>query len=85
MDADDARDDATRPGVVSVEGAVVEVLPHAMYRVAVDGGRQVLAHAPGGPHRNFVRLLVGDRVIVELAPADRTRGRIVRRSGSGKA
>jgi len=79
MDADDARDGATRPGVVSVEGAVVEALPHAMYRVEVDGGRQVLAHAPGGPHRNFVRLLVGDRVLVELSPVDRTRGRIVRR------
>jgi len=80
MDADDARNGgATRPGVVSVEGAVVEVLPKAMYRVAAEGGHHVLAHAPGDPHRNFVRLLVGDRVLVELSPVDRTRGRIVRR------
>ena len=56
-----------------------------MYRVTVEGNRSVLAHAPGGPHRNFVRLLVGDRVVVELSPVDRTRGRIVRRSQGGKA
>ena len=85
MDADDARDGTRRRGVVSIEGAVAEVLPHAMYRVTVEGNRSVLAHAPGGPHRNFVRLLVGDRVVVELSPVDRTRGRIVRRSQGGKA
>jgi translation initiation factor IF-1 len=71
-------------GTVTVEGVVTEVLPRGMYRVAVGERHHVLAHAPGGPHRNFVRILVGDRVAVELASVDRTRGRIVRRNQSGK-
>jgi translation initiation factor IF-1 len=62
---------------VSVEGVVREALPYAQYRVEIDGQRQVVAHAPGGAGRNFVRLLIGDRVRLELAPKDLTRGRIV--------
>lgn len=68
---------------VEVEGTVLAVLPQALYRVAIDGGagagHEVRAHAASGPRVNFLRLLVGDRVAVELAPADRSRGRIVRR------
>ena len=66
-----------------MEGVVSEALPHAMYRVAIGGGRHVLAHAAQGAHRNFVRILVGDRVTLELSPVDRTRGRIVRRHDGG--
>ena len=62
---------------VSVEGVVREALPYAQYRVEIDGQRQIVAHAPGGAGRNFVRLLIGDRVRLELAPKDLTRGRIV--------
>ena len=62
---------------VSVEGIVREALPYAQYRVEVDGQRQVTAHTPSGPGRNFIRILVGDRVRLELSPKDRTRGRIV--------
>ena len=62
---------------VSVEGTVLEVLPSGLYRVGIERQRQVVAHAPSGPGRNFVRVLVGDRVRLELAPRDRTRGRIV--------
>ena len=59
-------------------GVVVDVLPSAMYRVRLDdGGRLVLAHIADRIDRNFVRVLVGDRVQVELMPADRSRGRIV--------
>lgn len=64
----------------SVTGTVLEVLPRALYRVAVEGGREVVAHAASGTGRNFVRLLVGDTVTVELSPRDLSRGRIVRKS-----
>ena len=62
---------------VSVEGTVLEVLPSGLYRVGIERQRQVVAHAPSGPGKNFVRVLVGDRVRLELAPRDLTRGRIV--------
>ena len=62
---------------VSVEGVVREALPYAQYRVEIDGQRQVVAHAPGGVGRNFIRVLIGDRVRLELSPKDLTRGRIV--------
>jgi translation initiation factor IF-1 len=55
---------------------VLEALPYGLYRVGIESQRRVVAHAPGGPGRNFVRLLVGDRVRVELSPHDLTRGRI---------
>jgi translation initiation factor IF-1 len=62
---------------VSVEGVVREALPYAQYRVEIEGQRHVVAHAPGGAGRNFVRILIGDRVRLELSPKDATRGRIV--------
>jgi translation initiation factor IF-1 len=67
-------DGATGP---TVEGTVIEQLPHGLYRVAIARQRQITAHAPGGPGRNFIRVLVGDRVRLELSPRDLTRGRIV--------
>jgi len=66
---------------MSVEGVVREALPYAQYRVEIDGQRQVVAHAPGGTGRNFIRVLIGDRVRLELAPKDLTRGRIVEKLG----
>ncbi len=63
----------------TVSGTVLEELPRAMYRVELDSKQHVLAHAAGVVKRNFVRLLPGDRVEVELAPRDWTRGRITRR------
>ena len=60
-----------------VEGVVVAQLPSGLYHVDVEGAR-VTAHGGGGQERNFVRLLIGDRVIVELMPRDVTRGRIIR-------
>jgi translation initiation factor IF-1 len=62
---------------VSVEGTVLEALPHGLYRVGIEHQRQVVAHAPGGAGRNFIRVLIGDRVRLELSPRDLTRGRIV--------
>lgn len=61
-----------------VEGTIVEQLPSALYRVEVEGHR-VTAHLGGGLQRNFVRILVGDRVAVELTQKDLTKGRIVRK------
>ena len=60
-------------------GVVVELLPSAMYRVRLDEGHQVLAHVADRIDRNFVRVLVGDRVEVELSAADKGRGRIVKK------
>jgi len=62
-----------------VSGTVLAVLPRALYRVAIEGGREVTAHAASGTGRNFIRLLVGDRVTVELSSRDFGRGRIVRK------
>jgi translation initiation factor IF-1 len=64
---------------VSVTGTVLAVLPRALYRVAVEGGHEVTAHAASGAGRNFVRLVVGDKVAVELSSRDRGRGRVVRK------
>ena len=62
---------------IAVEGIVRESLPYAQYRVEIEGPRQVTAHTPGGAGRNFVRVLIGDRVRVELSRVDAGRGRIV--------
>ena len=63
-----------------VTGVITELLPSAMYRVKLeDGGHLVQAHIADRIDRNFVRVLVGDRVEVELSAADKTRGRIVRK------
>jgi len=59
-----------------VEGTVLAVLPRALYRVRLASGQEVTAHVGAGPSKNFVRLIVGDRVVVELAARDKSRGRI---------
>jgi translation initiation factor IF-1 len=64
-------------GPLSAEGTVLEALPHGLYRVGIEHQRHVVAHAPTGPGRTFIRVLVGDRVQLELSPRDLTRGRIV--------
>jgi len=60
-----------------IVGVVAEQLPHGLYRVRLDGGSQVTAHIADRMDRNFIRLIVCDRVRVELSPVDRGRGRIV--------
>ena len=67
--------DGTRSS--GLAGTVVEQLPSALYRVRLDEGSTVTAHIGGRVDRNFVRVLVGDRVHVELSPVDLGRGRIV--------
>ncbi|WP_457601473.1 translation initiation factor IF-1 [Hydrogenivirga sp.] len=65
-------------GIV-MEGEVVEALPNGMFRVQLEGGHEVLAHISGKMRINFIRILPGDKVRVELSPYDLTRGRIVYR------
>ncbi len=67
--------------VQAVEGTVTETLPSAMYRVRLDEGSSVLAHIADRIDRNFVRVIVGDRVRLELSPVDVGRGRIVTKMG----
>lgn len=64
---------------VEVEGTVVEPLPNAMFRVRLETGHKVLAHISGKMRMHFIRILPGDKVIVELSPYDLTRGRIIYR------
>jgi translation initiation factor IF-1 len=68
---------AQDPRAITVVGVVRESLPYGQYRVEIDGPRQITAHVPSGPGRNFIRVLLGDRVRLELSPRDVTRGRIV--------
>jgi translation initiation factor IF-1 len=64
---------------IQVEATVIEPLPNAMFRLALENEHQVLAHISGKMRKNFIRILTGDRVLVELSPYDLSRGRIVYR------
>ena len=64
---------------VQVEGVVVESLPNAMFRVELQNQHLVLAHVSGKMRMNFIRILPGDKVMLELSPYDLTRGRIIYR------
>lgn len=61
---------------IEVEGKVIEPLPNAMFRVELDNGHKVLAHISGKMRMNYIRILPGDKVKVELSPYDLSRGRI---------
>jgi translation initiation factor IF-1 len=65
--------------VIEAEGTIVEALPNAMFKVRLDSGHEVLAHISGKIRMFYIRVLLGDRVLVELSPYDLTRGRIVYR------
>ena len=65
--------------MILVEGTVVEPLPNVMFRVELENGHKVLAHISGKMRMNYIRILPGDRVQVELTPYDLTRGRITYR------
>ena len=62
--------------VIEVEGTVLETLPNAMFKVELENGHVVLAHVSGKIRMNFIRILPGDKVTVELSPYDLNRGRI---------
>lgn len=62
---------------IRVEGAVKEVLPNTMFRVTLENGHEILAHISGKMRLNFIRILPGDKVTVEMSPYDLSKGRIV--------
>ncbi len=64
---------------IEVEGTVVEALPNAMFRVELPNGHQVLAHISGKIRVHYIRILPGDKVLIELSPYDLSRGRITYR------
>lgn len=70
----------SKEGVIEVEGKVVEALPNAMFVVELENGHRVLAHISGKLRMNFIRILPGDKVSLELSPYDLSRGRIVWRA-----
>jgi len=65
--------------VIEVEGTVIEPLPNAMFKVKLENGHQVLAHVSGKIRMNFIKILPGDKVTIELSPYDLNRGRITYR------
>jgi len=64
---------------IKVEGRILDVLPNAMFRVELENGHKVLAHVSGKMRMHFIRILRGDKVLLELSPYDLTKGRIIRR------
>jgi translation initiation factor IF-1 len=64
---------------IEVEGVVIETLPNAMFRVELNNGHRVLGHVSGKMRMHFIKILPGDKVVVELSPYDLSRGRIVYR------
>jgi len=64
---------------IRLQAKVIEALPNAMFRVELEGGHQILAHVSGKMRMNFIRILSGDMVTVEMSPYDLNRGRIVLR------
>lgn len=66
----------SKEDVIEVEGTVIETLPNAMFRVELENGHEILAHISGKLRMNFIRILPGDKVTVELSPYDLSRGRI---------
>jgi translation initiation factor IF-1 len=64
---------------MEVEGTVVELLPNTMFRIELVNGHRILAHASGRMRLNFIRVLPGDKVLIEMSPYDLTRGRIILR------
>lgn len=70
----------SKEDVIELEGTVLEALPNTMFKVEIEGGHVILAHISGKLRMNFIRILPGDRVTVQMSPYDLTRGRIVWRA-----
>ena len=62
--------------VIEIEGTILESMPNAMFKVKLENGHEILAHISGKIRKNFIRILPGDKVKVEMTPYDLTRGRI---------
>jgi translation initiation factor IF-1 len=68
-----------RQNLIEMEGVITESLPNAMFRVDLENGFNILAHISGKIRKNYIKILLGDRVIVQLTPYDLTKGRIIYR------
>lgn len=68
-----------KQGPIKMDGVITETLPNAMFKVRLDNGHEILAHISGKMRMNYIKILVGDRVTVELSPYDLTKGRITYR------
>ena len=67
----------SKADVIEIEGVVVEKLPNAMFQVVLENGHQVLAHISGKLRMNYIKILPGDKVTIELSPYDLSKGRII--------
>ena len=65
--------------LVQLNGTVLETLPNTTFKVSLESGQEILAHISGRLRMNYIRILTGDKVLVEISPYDLTKGRIVRR------
>src|ERR1700735_3255506 len=70
---------------IEMEGTVIDILPNTMFRVELENGHVVIAHISGKMRKNYIRILKGDKVTVQLTPYDLTKGRITFRSRDGKS
>ena len=71
----------SKEDMIEAEGSIVEPLPNATFRVELENGHKVLAHVSGKMRMNFIKLLPGDKITVQLSPYDLTKGRIIYRHG----
>lgn len=69
-----------KDGVIELDGIVTEALPNAMFKVKFENGHEILAHISGKLRTNYIRILPGDKVTVEMSPYDLTKGRITWRA-----
>lgn len=69
----------SKEDVIEVEGTVIEPLPNAMFKVELENGHEILAHVSGKLRMHFIRILTGDKVVIQLSPYDLSRGRITYR------
>ncbi len=70
----------SKQDMIELEGTVVEALPNATFKVELDNGHQIMTHISGKLRMNFIRILPGDKVVVEMSPYDLTKGRITWRT-----
>ncbi len=68
-----------KQGPIKVDGEIIDTLPNATFRVKLEGGHEILAHISGKMRMHFIKILVGDKVTVEMSPYDLSRGRITYR------
>jgi len=67
----------SKDDVIEVEGTVIEKLPNAVFKVELSNGHQIIAHISGKLRMNFIKIIPGDKVLVEISPYDLTKGRII--------